>query len=138
MTTFGPYLLFDGNCAEAMAFYHDCLGGELTITTVGESPMKAQMPPALHDRVINARLVSGAIDISASDWLHPTRKPQPGNTICLYISQAGYEELKGYFDKLAEGADAGLLDTLVQQPFGTYGALTDKFGVRWMFQGQAS
>jgi PhnB protein len=25
-----PFLLFDGNCAEAMTFYHKCLGGELT------------------------------------------------------------------------------------------------------------
>ena len=24
-----PFLRFDGNCAEAMAFYHACLGGEL-------------------------------------------------------------------------------------------------------------
>jgi uncharacterized glyoxalase superfamily protein PhnB len=27
-----PFLLFDGNCAEAMTFYHQCLGGELTLT----------------------------------------------------------------------------------------------------------
>ena len=23
-----PFLLFDGHCAEAMGFYHECLGGE--------------------------------------------------------------------------------------------------------------
>ena len=26
-----PFLLFEGNCAEAMAFYQCCLGGELEI-----------------------------------------------------------------------------------------------------------
>ena len=33
-----PYLLFDGNCAEAMAFYQGCLGGELTITRSATHP----------------------------------------------------------------------------------------------------
>ena len=37
-----PFLLFDGNCAEAMTFYHQCLGGELTLTKLGDTPMKAQ------------------------------------------------------------------------------------------------
>lgn len=38
-----PFLLFDGNCAEAMAFYQACLG-ELTIARVGDSPMRDQFP----------------------------------------------------------------------------------------------
>ncbi len=63
-----PYLLFDGNCAEAMTFYKVCLGGELTITTLGDSPMKGQFPTEQHKKVVNSRLTSGAIDISASDW----------------------------------------------------------------------
>jgi PhnB protein len=136
MATFGPYLLFDGNCAEAMAFYQNCLGGELSVTTVGDSPMKSQHPPEHYQKVVNARLKSGAIAISASDWLHPTRTRQPGNTVCLYIGEATSAELKEYFAQLSEGADPALLDSLVEMPFGLYGALTDKYGVRWMFQGE--
>lgn len=135
MSKITPYFLFDGNCAEAMKFYKSCLGGELTMVKVGESPMKAQMPEALHDRVINSRLVSGDLDVTASDWLLPNRTPKQGNTTCAYISGATYEELSEYFDKLSEGADAETLDQLKEMPFGTYGALTDKYGVRWMFQG---
>jgi PhnB protein len=131
-----PYLLFDGNCAEAMTFYQACLGGALTITTVGDSPMIGQYPPEQQTKVVHARLTNGAIDISASDWLHPTRTPQQGNTVCLYISEATYTELKEIFEKLSEGANPALLDTLRDMPFGSYGALTDKFGVRWMFQGE--
>jgi PhnB protein len=131
-----PYLLFDGNCAEAMTFYKACLGGELTITKVGDSPMKGQYPPEQQNKVVNARLTSGAIDISASDWLHPTRTPKQGNTVCLYISEATYTELSEVFDKLSQGADLALLDPLREMPFGSYGALTDKFSVRWMFQGE--
>lgn len=97
--------------------------------------MKGQMPKELQNRIIHARLKDGLIDISASDWLHPTRKPKQGNTICLFISEAPYSELKEYFEKLSQGAEPTLLDQLREMPFGTYGALTDKYGVRWMFQG---
>jgi PhnB protein len=33
------YLLFAGDCKEAMTFYHAIFAGELVITTVGDSPM---------------------------------------------------------------------------------------------------
>ena len=42
-----PFLLFEGNCAEAMAFYRSCLGGELSITRVGD--MGNQAPPELRE-----------------------------------------------------------------------------------------
>jgi uncharacterized glyoxalase superfamily protein PhnB len=47
------------------------------------------------------------------------------------VSRRASEELKVLFDKLSEGAE--VTDPLQAQFFGTYGALTDKFGVRWMF-----
>ncbi len=44
MSTINSYLRFNGNCSEAMTFYKDCLGGELTMQKVGESPMAGNMP----------------------------------------------------------------------------------------------
>jgi PhnB protein len=123
-------------CAEAMTFYKSCLGGELSITMVGDSPMKAEFPPEQQGKVVNARLQTGAIDISASDWLHLSRTPRQGNTVCLYISECTAPDLSEYFGKLSEGADPAVLDPLVEMPFGLYGALTDRYGVRWMFQGE--
>jgi PhnB protein len=131
-----PFLLFDGNCAEAMAFYHSCLGGELTLTKVGDSAMKGQHPAEQQNKVVYARLISGAIDISATDWLHPTRTPKQGNTVCLYISEATSTELRAMFEKLSEGADPTLLDPLREMPFGSYGHLADQYGVHWFFQGE--
>jgi PhnB protein len=52
------------------------------------------------------------------------------------LSEGTYKELKEVIDKLSEGADPALLDPLREMPFGSYGALTDKYGVRWMFQGE--
>jgi PhnB protein len=132
MTTLTPYLLLDGNAKQAMEFYQACLGGELTQMKVGDSPAKDFMPPYQHHKIVNARLKSGNIDISASDWLMPDRERFPGNTVCLYLDAGSPEELRCYFERLSQGAD--LTDPLKEMFFGTYGALNDKFGVRWMFR----
>src|SRR6266436_469081 len=60
------------------------------------------------------------------------RSPSRGNTVCLYLSRGTLQELKALFERLSEGAE--VTDPLEKQFFGTYGALNDKFGVRWMFQ----
>lgn len=135
MVKLSPFLLFDGNCAEAMEFYRSCLGGELELLKVADTPMKAQIPSPLHGRLAYAHLQSGSVEISATDWLHPTRKPHPGNTVALYIHDGSFSELKAIFDKLSVGADKDLLDELRDMPFGSYGHLADKFGVHWFFRG---
>lgn len=137
MINLTPFLIFEGNCAEAMAFYQSCLGGELTITKVSDTPMKGQMPPAQHNKVAYALLKSGTIEFSATDWLHPTRVPKQGNTVAMYINGGAYNELRKIFDNLAEGASKELLDDLRDMPFGSYGHLADKFGVHWFFRGEA-
>ena len=134
-----PFLLFDGNCAEAMTFYKNCLGGELTLTELGETPMKAQHPIEKHSRIINAQLKSGTIDISATDWMaSPILEPIHGNTFAMYIVGGTYDELKIVFDKLAEGADKDkrTFIELNNMPFGTFGQFTDKYGVSWIFKGE--
>jgi len=131
-----PFLLFQGNCAEAMAFYQSCFGGELSITRVADTPMKYQMPPEQHQKVAHAALNSGAIQFSATDWLHPTRTPRQGNTTAMYINGGKYKELRAIFDQLAAGADKELLDDLREMPFGSYGHLADRYGVHWFFRGE--
>ena len=101
MVNLTPFLLFDGNCAEAMEFYRSCLGGELTTTKVADTPMRHQMPPEQHHKVAHARLKSGVIEFSATDWLHPTRRPKQGNTVAMYINGGEYKELRAVFDRLA-------------------------------------
>src|SRR5215469_3205007 len=69
------YLLFDGNCQNAMEFYRSCFGGDLTALKVKDSPARDRMPADQQDKILNARLKSGNLDISASDWLRPDRTP---------------------------------------------------------------
>lgn len=131
MITLSTYLLLDGSCKEAMEFYHSCLGGELSISLVRETPMAAMFPPEMHNRVISSSLKSDGISLSASDWMLPNERPVPGNMICLYISGGTPSEARLLFDKLSRGAS--VTNPLAEQPFGLYGALNDRFGIRWMF-----
>lgn len=133
-----PFLLFDGNCAEAMAFYQACLGGNLVLTKLGDTPMKDQFPPEKHERIINAQLKSGAIEISATDWMaSPTFDPILGNMSALFVVGGDYDELRPVFDKLAEGAEKERFQELHEMPFGTYGQFYDRYGIQWIFKGDS-
>jgi PhnB protein len=136
MMNLTPFLLFDGNCAEAMAFYQSCLGGELTITKLGDTPMGDEAPLEQRQKVTYACLKTDRIEFSATDWLHPTRVPHSGNTVAVYLQSDAYQELRAVFDRLAVGADRDLLDDLREMPFGTYGHLADRYGVHWFFRGE--
>lgn len=133
--TLTPYLLFDGNCHEAMHFYQSCFGGDLQVTRVKDSPARDQMPAFQHEKTLNARLVSSNLEISASDWLRLDRTRVPGNTACLFLSGGSPQQTASLFARLSEGGD--VTDPLKTMFFGTYGALNDRFGVRWMFHAAA-
>ena len=77
------YLLFDGSCKQAMEFYKSCCGRELTEIPVKDSPAKDFMPAFQHEKILNARLKSGNVDLSASDWLRLDRTRVPGNTVSV-------------------------------------------------------
>jgi len=134
-TALTPYLLFDGKCKQAMEFYESCFGGELTVTKVKDSPAKDFLPAVQQERVVNARLRSASVEISASDWLRPDETPIRGNTVCLYLSGGTLQQLKALFEKTLRRS--GRYRSFERNVFGTYGALNDKFGVRWMFQANA-
>jgi len=131
MTKQTIYILFDGTARQALEFYQSCLGGNLQLTTVGDSPMKQMMPETFHHKILHGRLQSDRVDIATSDWLRPDEVPVRGNMNCLYISGGTVEEVQDLFSRIGAGAE--ITDPLKIEPFGTYGALNDKFGVRWMF-----
>ncbi|RWZ85510.1 MAG: hypothetical protein EO766_16715 [Hydrotalea sp. AMD] len=131
-----PFLLFDGNCAEAMTFYHKCLGGELTLTKLCDTPMKQMFPKEKWNRLINAFLKTDNIEISATDWMaSPEFEPIQGNTYAIFVLGNTYDELRTVFDKLKDGENNTRLQELHDLPFGIYGQFYDKYGVQWIFKG---
>lgn len=98
--------------------------------------MKDQLPKEKHNRIINAHLASGAIDISATDWMaSPAFEPVRGNMSSIFVIGGTFYELKAVFDKLAEETDKKWIQALHDMPFGTYGQFFDRYGVHWTFKG---
>jgi uncharacterized glyoxalase superfamily protein PhnB len=63
-----PYLAFNGDCEEALAFYATCLGATITAMIAhGGSQMEQHSPPAWLAKIMHARLVSGAFELMGFD-----------------------------------------------------------------------
>ncbi|WP_337879328.1 VOC family protein [Rheinheimera sp.] len=125
-----PYAIFDGQCLQALQFYQQLFGGTLHFTRVADSPMAALFGAEAQQKVLNGRLTSEVLDISASDWLHPTERPIQGNTLSLFVSEGDAAQSRALFAQLS--AQGQVTEALSEQPFGLYGACIDRFGVRWM------
>lgn len=131
-----PYLIFDGNCADAMRFYERTLGGKLqALMTFGESPVRDQVPPGAAGRVMHARLVIGDRALMASDGM--LGEPYEGMknfSVTLYYPEVA--EAKRVFDALAEG---GKVNMPMAKTFWAeaFGMLVDRFGTPWFVSGGA-
>ncbi len=128
-TRLNPYLSFNGNAREAMEFYKSVFGGEMTVMTFGDGGMSQD--PANKDNIMHSQLES-----PSGYWLMGSDNPpgmpyNPGNTITVSLSGDQESELRGYWDKLAQGASITM--PLEKAPWGdTFGMLTDKFGIGWV------
>jgi len=123
-----PYLIFNGNCREAMTFYQTCLGGELSVTTFGESGQKSA--PEAKDRVIHARLANGSMVLMASDNM-PDMDYHQGNNVWTTLECDSDEQVDGLYAAM----NAGGKDSMAPNNtfWGAYFAmLTDRFGFHWM------
>lgn len=131
MARLNLYLQFNGTCREAMNFYRECLGGELELQTFGESPMAEGMTAEMKDQVLHSALNSETLTLMASDAMQG-QKPTPGGAVTLCINSEDPEEIKILYTKFAVGAT--ITQPLSEAFFGWYGALTDRYGIDWMFQ----
>lgn len=131
MTQINAYVGFNGRCREAMTFYKECLGGELTLQSVAETPAAAQCPEGMQHQIMHSALTKGPLLLMGSDMVGPDGF-NVGNNIALSLNCSSEEEINTFFSKLAEGGK--IIDELKTQFWGgIFGVLTDKFGIRWMF-----
>ena len=131
MAQINAYLNFNGNCREAMTFYKEALGGELTLQTVEGSPMESQCPSAMKHHILHSTLTKKDLVLMGSDMIGPEGFIK-GNTIALSLNCNSDDEINTYFSNLSAGGQ--ILHPLAKQFWGaTFGVLNDKFGIRWMF-----
>lgn len=128
-TKLNPYLGFKDNARQAMEFYQTVFGGKLDINTFAE--FHASEDPAEGDKVMHSVLeADNDITFMASDTPNGMEY-KPGSTMSMSLSGDNDTELRGYWDKLSEGATVTM--PLEKAPWGdTFGMLTDQFGVQWM------
>ena len=130
MTQINAYLNFNGKCREAMTFYQQCLGGELVMQKISESPMAARVPSELGAKILHSSLTKDKIVLMASDMMGNNVKS--GNSISLCLNCSSDEEINSFFNNLS--TDGNVVEPLNQSFWGaTFGSLTDKFGVSWIF-----
>ncbi len=130
MTThLNPYISFRDNAKQAMEFYQSVFGGELALSTFAE--FHASEDPAEQDKIMHGMLTSptGLVLMGADT---PTSMSyNPGDNIAVSLSGEDEPELRGYWDKLVDGAT--ITAPINTAPWGdTFGMLTDKFGVNWL------
>jgi PhnB protein len=125
--TLDVYLYFKGQCREAMEFYKDIFGGELTVQTYADVPGMSD-DESTKDWLMHARLEGGDIKLMASD----TKKASStASKVDLSLGGTDETRLREIFGKLS--VDGKVNSPLKKEFWGdVFGSLTDKYGVNWM------
>jgi PhnB protein len=125
------YLSFNGNAAEALAFYAKSLGGKILFSmTFGESPMGAETPAEYKNKIMHATLEARGKQIMASD-MPPGMAFDGYKGFSLSVQAKDVKEGEQLFKTLSEGGK-------VTMPYAAtfwspgFGMLEDRFGVPWM------
>ena len=127
--TLNPYLNFRGNAREAMEFYEGVFGRKLNVSTFAD--FHAASDPSENDLVMHADLEGPeGIRFMAADT--PVKMEyRPGTNFSMSLSGDDEAQLRGYFEKLAEGGSVTM--PLEEAPWGdTFGMCTDRFGISWL------
>ncbi len=131
MIQINPYLIFNGNCAEAMTFYKQCFGGVLTIQFIGESPIAKEWPDNMQNHVLHATLKQESILLLASDLAGPEGSVQ-GNTVSLSVFCSNENDFNTIFEKLSMGGT--VVHPVHEFYAGKLGTVKDKFGMTWLLK----
>jgi len=125
-----PYLLFNGDCAEAFKFYEQTLGGRIeTISKFTGSPAAEHVPPEWGEKVLHATMVIGDQRLMASDAPPGQYQRPAGISVAIGLNDAAKGEQ--IFNALAEN---GTTTMPFQKTFWSpgFGMCTDRFGIPWM------
>jgi PhnB protein len=134
MAQINSYLTFNGNCREAMTFYKECLGGQLVLQTIGESPMADKMPPQMKKSILHSTLTRGDLVLMGSDMVDENGLVK-GNSVSLMLNCSSEKEIKTCYKNLSKGGTA--THPLENTFWGAlFGDLVDRFGNHWLLHYQ--
>ena len=128
-----PYVFFNGRCEEALDYYSEKLGAEVTFKMRYKEtpPDSANQPrPGLEEKIMHANVRMGSTNWMASDGnCDPAANPMSGFSLSLTADDAASAEQ--YFNALA---DSGQVVMPFQATFWSkgFGMVVDRFGLMWM------
>ena len=131
------YIRFAGRCEEALAFYKKSIGAEVSGLMRWRDSPDASMkgPPGYEEKVMNVSFRVGETLLMADDGMGENKAEYKGMTLAIEV--ADDVEAKRIFTALSEGGK--VMMPLMKTFWSTsFGMLTDKFGVPWMVNVQAS
>ncbi|OZB96030.1 VOC family protein [Paenibacillus sp. XY044] len=126
-----PYIVMNGNCAEAVAFYEKVLQAKnLGLSRFSDMPDSDHpLPDEAKNRVLHAALEFDGNTLLFSDTF-PGNPYQLGDQLSIAMTSQDSERLKSVFAGLADGGEV-LME--LQQTFWSpaFGMVRDKFGITW-------
>jgi PhnB protein len=124
------YLNYPGNCAEALHFYEQHLGGKIVeMSTFAEMPEPKNIPPGCENGVLHARIVIGGTTIMVSDG--PPDRVLPMRSAYLALSVDSTDEAERLYALLNDGGE--IFMPMAETFFAfRFAMLRDKFGTSWM------
>ena len=124
-----PYVSFRDNARQALEFYRDVFGGNLSLNTFGQYGDPNQ-PGA--DNIMHGQLqADNGFTLMAADTPPGMDFNAGGGNITISLSGDDEQELRGYWDRLSDGGNVSM--PFEKQMWGdVFGMCTDKFGVAWM------
>jgi PhnB protein len=126
-----PYIMFNGTCEAALQFYAKALKGNIeNMSRYGDTPGCEELA-ADPKMIMHGIMTAGSFSIMGSDAGKNDKKFE-GDNVQLSLGFDTAEEQQQVFEALSEGAT---ITMPLQDTFwgATFGMLTDKFGIRWMF-----
>ncbi len=127
-TQLSPYIGFQGQARQAMQFYQQVFGGELSMNTFAQF---GQADTPFADQIMHGMLVTpDGLTLMGSDT-PPGMTFSEGQRVTLALFGDDEARARRYWDGLTDG---GTVDTPLEvQIWGDlYGQCTDRFGVVWM------
>lgn len=123
-----PYINFDGDARQAMEFYQEVFGGDLSLNTYGAFG-RQDAPEA--DKIMHGMLETpSGFTLMGAD-APPGTRHEPGNNFTVSLSGDDDAELRGYWEKLSTGGSVSV--PLEKQMWGdVFGMCTDRFGIPWL------
>ena len=135
MKCLSPYLMFNGNCEEAVNFYIGCFGGEvLSMMRYSDSKGEMDVPDEHKNKIMHAHFSFNNNTLMASDDIMSAdfTTAQEGTNVHLSLSYEDLDVMEKDFNNLSR---KGKVTMALQDTFwgDRFGMIKDDFGMHWMF-----